>query len=296
MKNNFFKQEKLFKKGENIRRFLYKFSKNSLSIMGLIAICIILFCAMFAPFISPCPESAGKFVNFSEAKQPPSLIHLCGTDMVGRDILTRILFGFRYSLKMASFVLLLVVPSGVFLGMIAGYYRGGILDLVIMRITDIFLALPGLLLALVVCSILTPSAIHAMMAVSISWWPWYTRLLYGITSSYNNKFFVQSARLTGASDMYIIFREILPNCLGPIFTKISLDVGWIILISSSLSFLGLGAQAPTPDLGTMVADGSKYLPSVWWISIFPAIAIMLIVLAFNIFGDGIRDVFGVERG
>lgn len=288
--------EELSRRWENIRRNWYKFSRNPLSIAGLVILCIILFFAIFAPFVSPYPESAGKFINFYEASQPPSLTHLCGTDAFGRDILTRIFFGCRYSLIMGVIVLLLIVPVGVILGLIAGYHRGSWLEIVIMRITDIFIAVPPLILALAVCSVLTPSVFNAMLAISIAWWPWYTRLVYGVVSSLKEEFFVQSAEVLGANKMHILFREILLNCISPILTKMSLDMGWIILVGSSLSFVGLGAQPPTPDLGSMVADGSKYLPDQWWISIFPAFAIMVIVLSFNLLGDGIRDTLGVERG
>jgi len=289
-------QERLSRRWENIRRNWYKFSRNPLSTIGLVVICIILFFTIFAPFVSPYPESAGKYINFYEASQPPSLTHLCGTDAFGRDILSRIFFGCRYSLMMGVIVLLLIVPVGVFLGLFAGYHSGGWLEIVIMRITDIFIAVPPLILALAVCSVLTPSISNAMLAISLAWWPWYTRMLYEITSSLKDEFFVQSAEVTGATKMHILFREILLNCIAPIITKMSLDMGWIILIGSSLSFVGLGAQPPTADLGSMVADGSKYLPDQWWISVFPAVAIMLIVLSFNLFGDGIRDTLGVERG
>ncbi|MEE9176431.1 MAG: ABC transporter permease [Thermodesulfobacteriota bacterium] len=288
------RQRELSKRWENIRRNWYKFSRNSLSIIGLVVVCIIVFAAIFAPYISPHPESAGKFVNFYEASQSPSLVHLCGTDVFGRDVLTRIFFGYRFSLMMGIVVLSLVVPVGVILGLIAGYYRDSWLDTVIMRITDIFVAVPPLILALAVCSVLTPGIFHAMMAVSLMWWPWYTRMVYGVASSLKGEFFVQAAEVTGASRTHILFREILPNCIAPIFTKMSLDMGWVILIGASLSFVGLGAQAPTADLGSMVADGSKYLPDQWWIAVFPAFAIMLVVLAFNLLGDGIRDMLGAE--
>ena len=287
-------QEELSRRWENIRRNWYKFSRNPLSITGLVMICIILFFTIFAPFVSPYPESAGKFINFYEASQPPSLTHLCGTDAFGRDILTRIFFGCRYSLIMGVTVLLLIVPVGVVLGLIAGYHRGSWLEIVIMRITDIFVAVPPLILALAVCSVLTPGIFYAMMAVSLMWWPWYTRMVYGVASSLKGEFFVQAAEVTGASRTHILFSEILPNCIAPIFTKMSLDMGWVILIGASLSFVGLGAQPPTADLGSMVADGSKYLPDQWWIAVFPAFAIMLIVLAFNLLGDGIRDMLGAE--
>jgi len=288
------RQGELSKRWENIRRNWYKFSRNSLSIIGLVVVCIIVFVAIFAPYISPHPESAGKFINFYEASQRPSLVHLCGTDVFGRDVLTRIFFGYRFSLMMGIVVLSLVVPVGVILGLIAGYYRDSWLDTVIMRITDIFVAVPPLILALAVCSVLTPGIFHAMMAVSLMWWPWYTRMVYGVASSLKGEFFVQAAEVTGASRTHILFREILPNCIAPIFTKMSLDMGWVILIGASLSFVGLGAQPPTADLGSMVADGSKYLPDQWWIAVFPAFAIMLVVLAFNLLGDGIRDMLGAE--
>ncbi|MEA1964669.1 MAG: ABC transporter permease [Candidatus Aerophobetes bacterium] len=296
MQRESIRKQTLSKKWEDVRRGWYKFSRNPLSIIGLVVVCIILFVALFSPYVSPYPESAGKFINFYEASQPPSLTHLCGTDVFGRDILTRVFFGCRFSLMMGATVLALIVPAGVIMGLIAGYYRGRWLDTVIMRITDVFIALPPLILALAVCSVLTPGIFHAMLAISIAWWPWYTRMVYGIASSLKSEFFVQAAEVTGASRTHILFREILPNCIAPILTKMSLDMAWIILIGSSLSFVGLGAQPPTPDLGSMVADGSKYLPEQWWISIFPAFAIVLIVLGFNLLGDGIRDTLGAEGG
>ena len=134
-----------------------------------------------------------------------------------------------------------------------------------------------------------------MIAVTLMWWPWYTRLVYGLASAQRNEFYVASAETTGASTPHILFREILPNMVSPIFTKISLDMGWVILIGSALSFVGLGAQPPTPDLGTMVADGGKYMPDQWWIAVFPAFAIMFVVLGFNLLGDGIRDMLEVEE-
>jgi peptide/nickel transport system permease protein len=280
---------------EGIKKSWYKFSKNPISIVGLFFVLAVAFMAIFAPFVAPYPEHAGAYVNFREASQPPTLEHLFGTDVFGRDILSRIFFGFRYSLMMGVVVLALATPPGVVLGLLAGYYRGTWIETVIMRITDIFLAVPPLILALAVCSVLTPSVFNAMMAVTLMWWPWYTRLVYGLASSLSEEFFVQAAEVTGASRSHILFREILPNCVSSVFTKMSLDMGWVIIIGSSLSFVGLGAQPPTPDLGTMVADGAKYLPDQWWIAIFPALAIMITVLGFNLLGDGFRDLFALEE-
>lgn len=278
-----------------LHRNWYKFSRNPLSIIGISMVAIIILLAVFAPYFSPHPPSAGKFLDFANANQGPSLSNLAGTDQYGRDVLSRIFFGYRFSLMMAIVVLALAMPVGVFLGLIAGYYRGTWIDMTIMRITDIFVSVPSLVLALAVCSILTPGVLHAMMAVSLMWWPWYCRMVYGVASSLKGEYFVNAAELTGASRMHIVFKEILPNCLSPVLTKMSLDVGWVILIASSLSYVGLGAQPPTADLGSMVADGSKYLPDQWWISVFPAIAIMLVILAFNLLGDGISDMLGTSE-
>ncbi len=283
------------KRGEGIRRSWYKFSRNRLSIVGLSTVLLVTFLAIFAPLVAPYPEHASAFVDFANASRAPCGTYPFGTDVVGRDIMSRIFFGFRFSLTMGVVVLALVVPPGVVLGLVAGYYQGTWLDTVIMRTTDIFLAVPPLVLALAICSVLTPNLFNAMLAVSLMWWPWYCRLVYGLASTLRNEFFVASAETMGASKVHILFREILPNCVSPIFTKMSLDMGWVILIGSALSFVGLGVQPPRPGLGTMVADGSKYLPDQWWIAVFPALAIVLVVLGFNLLGDGLRDMLAAEE-
>ena len=276
---------------ERYGRYWYKFRKNRLSLVGLAAIIAIIFVAIFAPWLAPYPASAGLYVNFAGSGQPPSGAHLLGTDEIGRDILSRIMFGFRYSLMLMAVVLSICVVPGVVLGLVAGYYNGRRISILIMRLADIFVAVPPLLLALSVASVLTPSAVNAMLAVSLAWWPWYTRLVYSSASSIRNEDFVRAAELVGASKWHIMFKEILPNALGSILTKVTLDCGWVILIGASLSYVGLGAQAPTPDLGTMIAEGSSYLPAEWWISIFPAFAIVIVILGFNLLGDGINDMF-----
>jgi peptide/nickel transport system permease protein len=280
---------------ENLGRNWYKFSRNPMSIVGLFTVLLVVFLAVFAPLVAPYPKHASAFVDFANASRPPCRDYAFGTDVVGRDIMSRIFFGFRFSLTMGVVVLSLVVPPGVTLGLIAGYNQGTWLDTVIMRLTDIFLAVPSLVLALAICSVLTPNLFNAMLAVSLMWWPWYTRLVYGLASTLRNEFYVNSAEALGASKAHIIFREILPNCISPIFTKMSLDMGWVIIIGSSLSFVGLGVQPPKPGLGTMVAGGTRYLPDQWWISVFPALAIVLIVLGFNLLGDGLRDMFAAEE-
>lgn len=280
---------------ESLGRAWYKFSANPLSVVGTIMVLSVIVLAVFAPWIAPYPEHAQPFTDFANASQPPSWQHPFGTDVIGRDVLSRVIFGFRFSLAMGGIVLALVVPSGVVLGLVAGYYQGTWIDTVIMRITDIFLAVPPLILALAIASVLKPNLFNAMIAVSLMWWPWYTRLVYGLVGSLRNEFFVSAAEITGASKGHILFREILPNCVSPIFTKMSLDVGWAIIMGASLSFVGLGVQPPRPGLGTMVAEGSDYLPDQWWMTVFPALAIVLVVLGFNLLGDGLRDVLSAEN-
>jgi peptide/nickel transport system permease protein len=280
---------------DRLGRSWYKFSRNTMSIVGLCFVLLVTFLAIFAPLVAPYPKHAGKFVDFANASTPPCGRYLLGTDVMGRDILSRIFFGFRFSLMMGVVVLTLVVPPGVTLGLIAGYNQGTWIDTLIMRITDIFLAVPPLILALAICSVLTPNLFNAMLAVSLMWWPWYTRLVYGLASTLRGEFFVSSAEAIGASKFHIIFKEILPNCISPIFTKMSLDMAWVILLGASLSFVGLGVQPPRPGLGTMVAGGSDYLPEQWWISVFPALAIVVVVIGFNLLGDGLRDMFAAEE-
>jgi len=292
-KISLFKTIKQSPRWESARRMWYNFSRSPLSITGLVISATCIFIGLFAPYIVPYPEHGGYFSNYADAFIPPfqNSKYIFGTDEYGRDILTRTMLGFQYSLMMAGVVLSLVVAPGVILGLIAGYHKERWIDMVIMRISDIFIAVPPLVLALAICSVLEPNIFNAMMAVSLMWWPWYARLTYNVSSAIRNEYFVQAAEVMGASTFHIIFKEILPNCLGPILTKVTLDVGWVILIGSALSFVGLGAQPPTPDLGTMVADGGKWMPDFWWMSMFSALGIVIIILGFNLLGDGVRDVF-----
>ncbi len=281
---------------DSLHQAWYKFSKNWLSVLGLALVLLIVFLAIFAPLVTPYPQHAGKFVDFKSKNQAPSWQHLMGTDIYGRDVFSRVVFAFGNALTMAMGVLIVSVPIGILTGLAAGYYVGTRVETVIMRITDVFISIPSLILALSIAAVLKPTLTNSMMAVTVSWWPWYTRLTFSLASSIRNEYYVQAAELTGAGKMHILFREILPNCASSIFTKMALDVGWVILVGASLSFVGLGEQPPKPALGTMVADGVVRMPDQWWIAVFPAIAIMLIVLGFNLFGDGIRDMLTPEEG
>lgn len=276
---------------ENLRIYRYKFTRNKLSVFGLILVLVSIFFAIFARMIAPYPESIGSFVDYANASQPPSLAHWFGTDQMGRDVFSRVLFSFRGALLMSIVVLAISVPVGTILGLIAGYYHGTKIDAIIMRISDVFLSVPSLILALCVASILEPNMMNSMLAITIMWWPWYTRLVYGQASSVSGEYFVKEAELIGASKAHILFKEILPNCLSPIFTKMALDVGWVILMGASLSFVGLGEQPPTPAFGQMISDGASLMPDVWWLTIFPAAGIAFMILGFNFLGDGVRDMF-----
>ena len=279
---------------ENLKLYWYKFSRNKLSVLGLILVIVSILLAVFALWITPYPEHAGAFVDYENASQAPSSANWFGTDIFGRDILTRVIFSFRGALYMSIIVLAISVPIGTLMGLIAGYY-GGWLETCIMRITDIFLSVPAVILALAIASVLEPNMTSSMIAVTAMWWPWYTRLVAGMAKSYSKEYFVKNAELIGASKFYILFREILPNCISPILTKMALDVGWVILIGATLSYCGLGEQPPIPAFGQMISDGSKYMPDLWWMTVYPAIAIAFIILGFNLLGDGISDMFNRRR-
>ena len=279
--------------GADWRRSWYRFSHNPTAVAGLIITLFVILIALLAPIISPFPSSAGNFVDFAHMLTPPSWPHVLGTDNAGRDMLTRIVFGYRISLALVVVVLIIGVPVGVFIGLVAGYY-GGWVEAVLMRFTDVFLSVPALVMAMAITSVLTPNLFNAMIAVSLLWWTWHARLVHGITVSLKQEDYVDAARLMGASSLHIMLREILPNALSAILVKITLDAGFVILIGAGLSFLGLGVQPPQADLGTMVAAGTQDLPSGWWETVFPGVAIAIAVLGFNLLGDGLRDLFDVD--
>lgn len=279
---------------ENMKIYWYKFSRNKLSLLGLGIVIVSVFFAIFAPFIVPHPQHIYEYVDFSNASLAPSSEYWFGTDIYGRDVFSRVIYSFRSAMIMSVVVLGIAVPVGTGLGLIAGYYNGTWIDTLIMRITDVFLAIPALVLALAIASVMKPSLMGSMIAVTVMWWTWYTRMVYGIASSVSKEYFVKNAELIGASKLHILFKEILPCTLSPVLTKMALDVGWVILIGASLSFAGLGEQPPSPAFGTMINEGAKNLPELWWITIFPALGIAVVILGFNFLGDGIRDM--LDRG
>jgi peptide/nickel transport system permease protein len=277
-----------------MKRTLYILLRNPLSLLGLLLIAIVVLSAIFADFIVPFPAHAGAVVDFANNNKPPEWPYLFGTDLVGRDLFSRIVYAYRVSLILSAVVLAIAVPIGVTFGLIAGYV-GGWTEYGLMRIADVFLSIPPLVLAMSIMGLLQPTLTNGMLAVTAMWWPWYARLVYNLTRSEKEEGYVLAAEMIGASNAHIIFREILPNCIPSILTKMTLDVGFVILIASSLSFLGLGVQPPTPDLGSMVAEGARYLPDSWWLTLFPGLAILVAIFGFNLVGDALREIFGADQ-
>jgi len=277
---------------ETMRRSYYKFSQSGMSVVGLVIVVILGLAAAFAPWVAPYPHHAGLYIDFSAKFEPPSLKHPCGTDGIGRDVLSRIIFGFRSSLFLGIAVTLFVMPLGTVLGLLAGYHTDRWSGTLVMRITDVFLSLPPLVLALTVASVLPPSIWNGILALSMASWPWYTRMVYSRVTSLRNEPYILRAKLAGIGTPHILFKELLPNCASQVITKMTLEMGSVVLMGATLSFVGLGEKPPSPGLGTMLADGAQYLPVQWWLTVFPGVAILLIVVGFNLLGDGLRDLYG----
>lgn len=278
---------------DRVGRGWYRFRHNPISLAGGSMVLLVLVLAILAPYVTPYPEHAGAFTDFSNTFQPPSKSNWFGTDEVGRDVFSRVIFGYRISLMMAAVVLGISVPFGVMLGLIAGYF-GGRTETIIMRITDVFLALPALVMALAILAAFTPTIGKAILAVASIWWTWHCRLVNGVTRSIKTEEFVQASKVIGDSHLRILFKDILPNCASTIIVKITLDAGFVILVGAGLSYLGLGVQPPRPGLGTMISYGAAHLPLKWWLTVFPSFAIFFLILGFNLLGDGLRDMLDVE--
>jgi peptide/nickel transport system permease protein len=259
--------------------------RQPLAIAGAIIAAIWIVVAIFAPFVAPHDPLAQVYT----AAQGPSLRHLFGTDELGRDVLSRVIYGSRVSLPIALLLVALAASIGSVVGAIAGYFRG-IADGVLMRAADLVFAFPPIILAMVVAAVLGRGLANAALAIVVVAWPSYARVVRGLVLSVGDSEYVQSARLLGASSRRALLRDVLPNVAGPVFVLATLDLANAILLLSGLSFLGLGAQPPKAEWGSMVAEGTQYFQW-WWIGTFPGIAIFTIVLAFNFLGDSLRDVF-----
>ena len=281
--------ESLKPKIYKIRTDIYLLSRNKLTFVSLVFIVLLVVLAILAPYIVPYPKHISDAANVAFKLTAPCQEYLFGTDELGRDIFSRIIYGTRISLLASVFAVALAMLIGITLGAIAGAL-GGIVDDIIMRICDIFLSFPSLLLAIVIAAFAGPSLRNALIAIAISWWPWYARIVRGQAISLKDRQFVKAARALGNVQSKIIFQHIVPNCMGPVIVQATMDLGGIILTLASLSFLGLGAQAPTPEWGLMINTSKTYFMNAWWYSVFPGLAIFVTVLAFNLIGDGLREI------
>jgi peptide/nickel transport system permease protein len=269
----------------NVRVFL----RDKLAVAGLIVIVATIVIAIFAPYLAPYPDQGRGNSNMQERLQAPSGEHIMGTDQHGRDVLSRVMFGARIPLIISFVVTAGVLIVGVPLGGIAGYF-GGWIDEVVMRITDLFLAFPALIFAMALVAFLGASLRNVAIALVLTWWPWYARLVRSMAISLRERPYVLAAKTMGVGHFTIIRRHILPNTLGPVIVQMTVDIGAVILEVAALSFIGLGAKPPTPEWGLMVSEGREYILSEWWLSTFAGIAIFGLVLAFNLVGDALRDV------
>jgi len=255
---------------------------------GLVIVAIFVLVSAIGPWIVPYPEDARGAVHLDRKLQPPSTTHWFGTDEVGNDVYTRVILGARVSLQIGLIITVVAAVLGVPLGIVAGHV-GGRLGETIMRVTDVFLSVPALVLALAVVGALGPGILNAMIALSLVWWPGYVRLVQAKTLALGQETFVEAARASGSGRLRIVLVHLLPNCVSPIVVKASMDMGAAILAAASLGFIGLGAQPPYPEWGAMISHGRNYLPTWWWYSAFPGLAIYFTVLGLNLVGDGLRD-------
>ncbi len=269
------------------RPFWKRASHNVGAVLGIALLVMVTLVGIFAPQISPYDPLA---IDLSQKFQAPSRQHLFGTDELGRDMFSRVVMGTRISFQVAGEVLLIAGTIGIFLGILAGY-RGGIVDEIIMRAADIFLAFPSFLLAMAIVAAMGASIQNAILAIAIAWWPRYARLLRGQVLAVKNMPFVDAARSIGAGDFRVMLRHVLPNCLAPLVVQFTTDAGAAILSTSALSFVQLGARPPMPEWGLMISQARNFIVTYWWIPTFPGVAIALAVGGFMFLGDGLRDLW-----
>jgi dipeptide transport system permease protein len=274
-----------------LREFWIAFSANRGAVAGLLVVASLLLIALFAPLLAPhmpYQTNSGAFLRPPSWQTGGSVEYLLGTDAIGRDLLSRLIHGARLSLSIGLAVVLISLAAGIALGLIAGFARG-VLEIAIMRLMDIILTLPSLLLAIVIVAILGPGLMNAMLAVAVVVLPHYVRITRASVIAEVSKDYVTAARISGAGTLRLMFSEVLPNCAAPLIVQASLGVSTAILDAAALGFLGLGAQPPSPEWGTMLADAREFVLRAWWVVTFPGLAILIAVLAFNLLGDGLRD-------
>lgn len=271
--------------GQLYRQWL-AFKRNPMAVAGLVIIVLLLLIAAFAPLIAPFDPIAQ---TLDKRLLPPSATNWFGTDALGRDIFSRIVYGTRITLVIVLLVVVTVGPFGLLIGAISGYY-GGWVDRLLMRITDVFLAFPRLVLALAFVAALGPGIVNAIIAIAITTWPPYARVARAETMVIRNQDYIAAMRLQGASQARIIWKHVVPMCMSSLIVRTTFDMAGIILTAAGLGFLGLGAQPPMPEWGAMISAGREQIFDQWWVATFPGIAICVVALGFNLLGDGLRDV------
>ena len=263
-----------------------RFTANRLAVVGLVIILGLVFLAVFAPLLAPHSPYIGDLANARLLTPGPG--HWLGTDDQGRDILSRLIYGSRLTLQVVLLVAVIAAPVGLLVGTVAGY-AGGWVDAVLMRITDIFLAFPKLVLALAFVAALGPGIGNAIIAIAITSWPPYARIARAETLTVRNSDYILAVQLMGASPWRIVLRHIMPLCISSLIVRVTLDMAGIILTAAGLGFLGLGAQPPLPEWGAMIASGRRFILDQWWVAAMPGFAILVVSLGFNLLGDGLRD-------
>ena len=273
-----------------------KFMRDRLAITGLGFIVCLILTTILAPYIATHPRDVFA-VHPAERLQGPNAKHLFGTDDMGRDIFSRVIFGSRISLLIAIVAIGVALVIGVPIGLITGYYGNRVSEL-LMRISDIFLAVPQIILALALAAALGPSIQNVILALSFTYWPWFTRTVYAETRSLKNSIFIEATEALGIGTWRTILFHVLPNVSSSIIIRASLGMGYTILTASVLGFLGVGAQPPAPEWGVTIANSRRFLPDAWWYATFPGLAIFMVVMGFNMFGDGLRDILDprIRRG
>jgi peptide/nickel transport system permease protein len=267
--------------------WIREFSKDRIAVISLLVILSLVLTSFLAPYIAPYPD-VDTGIDLSQRLKAPSWEHLFGTDQMGRDILSRIMFGTRTTVIISGTAIVGALVLGIPLGLIAGYYEGWV-GAILIRIAEVFLSLPQVVLAMAMAAALGASIQNAIIAIAITYWPWWTRVAYAETLSLKRTDFVEATNAIGASTGRVLFFHIFPNMLSPIIVRTTIGMGSGIMIAAMLGYLGLGAQAPSPEWGLAVSEAREYLPAAWWFATFPGLAIFIVVLAFNILGDGLRD-------
>lgn len=279
-----------------MRRLARKVLEDRLAFFGLLIILLLIGSAILAPWLAPYPGDVWQF-HPAERLAEPSVVHLFGTDRMGGDIFSRILFGARITLVIAIVAVGASLAIGVPLGLVAGFFEGWPSDLV-MRIADIFLAVPQIVLAIAIAQTLGPSIPNVILALSATYWPWFTRLVYAETRSLKKEVFIEASEALGVTPLRVTALHVLPNIASSIIVRTSIGMGFAVLTGATLGFLGLGAQPPVPEWGRMISESREFLPGAWWYATAPGLAIFLVVMGFNMFGDGLRDILDprIRRG